>query len=112
MDNEDYKPTGSPVRGTPWPSPQPQSPYVANDDDPLQPLDTEPDINGGTWAWKDSELEDMEHDRTVMVALLSVFGAGIFLSICVAHQMIENPNGCCARYVYVDPALSMDQLVD
>ena len=77
--------------------------YVATDDDPLQPqpLDLSEDINdGGTpWEWKDSKLEDMEHDRTVLVALLSVFGVGIFLSIFVAHQMTQNPRGCCARYV-------------
>jgi len=93
----------SPVasRYTDSPTETPQA-YVATDDDPLQPLHLSEDtVNGKTsWEWKDSKLEDMEHDRTVLVALLSVFGVGIFLSICVAHQMTQNPRGCCARYVY------------
>jgi hypothetical protein len=87
-------------RYTESPTDTPQA-YVTTDDDPLQRLDPSTDINdGSSWEWKDSQLEDMEHDRTVLVALLSVLGVGIFLSVFVAHQMIQNPRGCCARCVY------------
>lgn len=87
---------------TPEPTPRPQATYVTNDDDdgdPVKPFDpTEGGINDGDkWVWNNSEIEELEHDQTVLIALLSVLGVGILLSICVAQQMLENPNGCCAR---------------
>jgi hypothetical protein len=87
------------------PFPTSESSYVPNDDDPLQPVDPTEFTDDVAWKWKDSELEDIEHDRTVLIALLSVLGVGILLSICVAQQTMENPNGCCARYVNSDCTL-------
>ena len=81
------------------PSLRPVTPYVATDDDPLKDVD---DFNdGGTmgWGWNDSTIDEMEHDRTVIIALSVVFGVMFFFAIFVAYSMLENPDGCCARLV-------------
>lgn len=78
------------------PSLRPVTPYVATDDDPLKDVD---DFNdGGTmgWGWNDSTIDEMEHDRTVIIALSVVFGVMFFFAIFVAYSMLENPDGCCA----------------
>jgi hypothetical protein len=92
-------PTPTYSYATPAPSPKPQADYVATDDDPLQD-EVNPDlITDDAWKWNDSTLEDVEHDRTVVIALSVTFIVGICLAILTAQQMIENPQGCCARYV-------------
>jgi hypothetical protein len=86
-----------------FPSPTPV-PYVPDDDfDPIE--------NGGggegtstftddeKWAWDNSTVEQIEHDQTAIIALSVVFGVMFLFSIIVAHQMLDNPHGCCARYV-------------
>lgn len=90
-------PTDSfPAWSTPSPTPRPESTYVATDDDPLQPLN--PEVGEDTaWQWTDSTVEEVEHDRTVLMALTITFTVGICLAIMTAQQMLENPHGCCAR---------------
>jgi hypothetical protein len=51
----------------------------------------------GSYAWENSTVDEMEHDRTVIIALSVVFGTMFLFSVIVAHQMLENPGGCCAR---------------
>lgn len=68
--------------------------YVPSDDDPLQ----QPTVDD-TFGWNDSTLDEIEHDRTVLIALSVVFGVGVCLAIFTAQQVLENPNGCCSRYV-------------
>lgn len=103
-----FEPTGSytpPVSEPTFPSyyetsapvARPESEYIPNDDDPLQPLN--PGIPDESWAWNDSTVDDVEHDRTVLLALSVTFAVGVCLAILTAQQMLENPHGCCARYV-------------
>jgi len=77
------------------PTLRPATPYFSTGDDPLEGAD---DHDGDTseWAWNDSTIEDIEHDKTVIIALSIVFGVMFFFSIFVAFQMLENPEGCCA----------------
>ena len=86
----------TPERATPAPTPRPEFNYVANDDDPLQPLSP---VDEGTWEWKDSNIQQLEHDRTALIAVTVTFCVGLFLAIATAQQLLENPHGCCARYV-------------
>lgn len=81
---------------TPAPSPRPESTYIANDDDPLQPLNPEV-ATDDAWKWTDSSMEEVEHDRTVLIALSVTFAVGLCLAIFTAQQMLENPDGCCSR---------------
>jgi hypothetical protein len=92
--NEPYEvPTYTP------PVDPPAMPYVAEDDDPLQPVTDFSGDDDGDWQWKDSSVEDLEHDRTALIALSVVFGVGLLLAIITANQMLDNPDGLCARYV-------------
>lgn len=76
-------PTKSPVK------------YVSRDDDILV---AEEEENNANWAKNNYEtLEQMAHDRNVLIALSTVFGLMILFSVIVAHQMLNNPDGCCAR---------------
>lgn len=76
------------------PTLRPASAYVSTDDDPLKEDDY--DRDSGDWTWNDSTIEEMEHDKTVIIGLSVVFGLMFFFSIFVAFQMLENPDGCCA----------------
>lgn len=82
------------------PTPRPESTYVSTDDDPL----TQDVVGDDTykietdWNWNQSTIDDMEHDKSVVIALSVVFGVMFLFSIVVAHQMLHNPQGCCARY--------------
>jgi hypothetical protein len=51
----------------------------------------------GSYTWENSSVDEMEHDQTVIIALSVVFGVMFLFSVIVAHQMLENPHGCCAR---------------
>jgi hypothetical protein len=66
--------------------------YIPPDDDILVEEPVEPD-----WETPAETLEQMERDQNVLIALLSVFGFMLIFSIIVAHQMLNNPDGCCAR---------------
>lgn len=70
-------------------------PYVPNG-----PLNE--DDNG--WDWNNSTIDDMEHDKTVIIALSVVFGFMFFFSIFVAYQMLENPDGCCSSICRISVA--------
>lgn len=100
-------PFPTPTWGTP-PAAKPVI-YVATDDDPLQQEDEsiaekENEEEGsktggiGDLIYFDhaESLEEMEHDRNVAIALGVCFGIGFCLLIMTAHQMLENPDGCCA----------------
>ena len=80
------------------PTLRPSVPYVSTDDDPLKDTD-----GFGSkiedWFSNESTIEEMEHDRNVIIALSVVFGFMFFFSVFVAYQMLENPDGCCARLV-------------
>jgi len=68
--------------------------YVSRDDDILE---AEKEENNASWAKNNYEtLEQMAHDRNVLIALSTVFGLMILFSVIVAHQMLNNPDGCCA----------------
>ena len=106
----DFAPTPTYAPRTPFPSIynspslRPAVPYVSATDDPLE---DEYDADGDgyddrfDWFAKDSEtIEELEHDKTVIIALSVTFGVMFFFSIFVAFQMLENPDGCCARLVF------------
>jgi hypothetical protein len=86
-----------------FPSPTPV-PYIPDDDfDPIENGDggegTSTFTDDEKWAWDNSTVEQIEHDQTAIIALSVVFGVMFLFSIIVAHQMLDNPHGCCARYV-------------
>jgi hypothetical protein len=66
--------------------------YVPPDDDILA---DEPDV--ASWDTPNESMQQMEHDRNVLIALGTVFGVMLLFSIIVAHQILHNPDGCCAR---------------
>lgn len=92
------------------PTLRPVKPYVGTDDDPLKgedEFDNDFESNLPEWAqpaeewvedWfsEDSTIEEMEHNKTVVITLSVVFGVMFFFSVFVAYQMLENPDGCCA----------------
>ena len=69
-------------------------PYIPPEDDVLVSDQPESD-----WSTPNESLQQMEHDQHVLIALLTVFGVMLLFSIIVAHQMLNNPDGFCARYV-------------
>eukprot|EP00529_Nitzschia_sp_RCC80_P019499 CAMPEP_0113463990 /NCGR_PEP_ID=MMETSP0014_2-20120614/12957_1 /TAXON_ID=2857 /ORGANISM="Nitzschia sp." /LENGTH=430 /DNA_ID=CAMNT_0000356031 /DNA_START=102 /DNA_END=1394 /DNA_ORIENTATION=+ /assembly_acc=CAM_ASM_000159 len=81
-------------------TPEPTSKYVSTDDDPIKDMEQETDDNFAKtddgWGWNESTVEELEHDKTVVIALSVTFGAMFLFSIFVAHQMLHNPQGCCA----------------
>jgi len=87
---------------TPYPTPyrpptlRPATPYVSSDDDPLKEEDNDYEGDSGDFFTKQSTIDEMEHDRNVIIALSVVFGVMFFFSIFVAYSMLENPDGCCA----------------
>ena len=102
--------TGTPSRSpryTPYPTVQKQPslrpvvPYVSTDDDPLKDDEDEAfedwGLNKATVEEVEKDVEEMAHDTKVVIALSTVFGVMFFFSVFVAYQMLENPNGCCAR---------------
>lgn len=95
------KPTSDYPFTSPSYVPPTPKPYVSNDDenDPLKGP-TSAGAGGSTsagYAWDNSSVEELEHDQTVIIALSVVFGVMFLFSVIVAHQLLENPHGCCAR---------------
>mmetsp|Transcript_8620 Transcript_8620/g.23274 ORF Transcript_8620/g.23274 Transcript_8620/m.23274 type:complete len:312 (-) Transcript_8620:749-1684(-) len=87
-----HRPTTSPTRDI----------YIPPDVDPIKDEDEDSDSADN---WNDDKtannsdyetLAEMEKDRNVLIALAIVFGVGIILALATAHQMLENPDGCCA----------------
>ncbi|VEU37726.1 unnamed protein product [Pseudo-nitzschia multistriata] len=68
-------------------------PYVSKGDDPLP---TASDDLFGEWFTNDSTIEEMEHDKNVIIALSSTFAVMFFFAVFVAYQTLNNPNGICA----------------
>jgi hypothetical protein len=79
------------------PTQKPAAEYIPPPDDldPNQPLQP----SGGDKEWHNESIEEIEHDRNVIIALSVVGALGFLLTIITAHQMLENPDGWCARYV-------------
>ena len=73
---------------------EPPIPYIPPEDDIL--ISEEPQSD---WSTPNESLQQMEHDQNVLIALLTVFGVMLLFSVIVAHQMLNNPDGFCARYV-------------
>jgi hypothetical protein len=99
-----YKEPSIPTAEYRSPTQRPTLPYFSSDDDPLKndELDEADNMDSSfseEWGWNDSTIEEIEHDKTVLIALSVVFGVMFFFSIFVAYQMLENPEGCCARLV-------------
>ena len=73
-------------------------PYVSKpeSEDPFdKPLDE------SKWAgedWPQESPKEMMHDKNVIIAVACTVAFGFVLAICTAQQVIENPDGCCARY--------------
>jgi len=66
---------------------------------PLDSSDSEDEIEITSVNWNQNEfetLEKMAHDKNVIIVLSIVFGLMLLFSIFVAHQMLNNPDGCCA----------------
>lgn len=73
------------------------APYVPLDDDPVK--DEEGEVGGTSkWVQEGESPEDMMHDRNVIIAVSVIGGVALLLMIITAQQMMENPDGCCARY--------------
>merc|ERR1712028_227921 len=79
--------------------------YISVDDDPIKndELESTVDTPEG-WSWSDSTIEEMEHDKTVIIALSVVLGVMFFFSIFVAYQVLENPDGCCSSLCRISVA--------
>jgi hypothetical protein len=75
------------------PPTEPPVVYVPPDEeqDPIKNANTT-----GSWMREGETPEDMIHDRNVLIAASVLCGVGILLMIITAHQMVENPDGCCA----------------
>mmetsp|Transcript_1430 Transcript_1430/g.1597 ORF Transcript_1430/g.1597 Transcript_1430/m.1597 type:complete len:619 (-) Transcript_1430:1415-3271(-) len=88
------------------PKPRPTATYVSTDDDPIKNdvLDEDVMDSSQEWGWNDSTVEEMEHDRTVIIALSIIFGVMFFFSIFIAYQLLENPDGCCASLCRISVA--------
>lgn len=78
-----------------------KAPYVppAGDD----PFAKEPDT-GSKWSTAEglSGIEkpaEMMHDKNVIAAVAVSLVFALVLALCTAQQVIENPDGCCTRYV-------------
>jgi hypothetical protein len=80
------------------PTERPTGEYVPPDDDPVK-QEEEEEKEGGEAEWNEQQesLEQLERDQRVLIALAVIGGLVLVLLICVAHQMLENPDGCCAR---------------
>jgi len=91
-------PTPVYIEPTPRPvaTPRPVVPYVSADDDPLEESTDEGEDSGEEWKWNTSSVEELEHNKTVIIALSTVFGVMLLFAIFVAYQLLENPEGCCA----------------
>mmetsp|Transcript_9915 Transcript_9915/g.20728 ORF Transcript_9915/g.20728 Transcript_9915/m.20728 type:complete len:399 (+) Transcript_9915:126-1322(+) len=101
----DFAPTPTRAEPTyipPTPTLRPAVPYVSKGDDPLD--DKILDKATGDWFSNDSTIDEMEHDRSVIIALSVVFGVMFFFSVFVAYQMLENPDGCCASVCRISVA--------
>jgi len=110
----DSAPTPTNAARTPFPtvynppSLRPALPYISATDDPLEDkYDADGDGYDDRFDWfaKDSEtIEELEHDKTVIIALSVTFGVMVFFSIFVAFQLLENPDGCCASICRISVA--------
>ena len=97
-------------RFTPYPtykpSLRPVAPYSSTDDDPLKNDNDEAFDNWGfnqeTLDELEKDAEELAQDNRVIIALSTVFGIMFFFSVFVAYQMLENPNGICARLVFFE----------
>ena len=89
-------PTGDDEGEEPWIEPieptKPPVPYTPKEDDVLE---EEKEVSD--WSTPNESIQQMEHDQNVLIALLTVFGIMLLFSIVVAHQMLNNPDGFCAR---------------
>ena len=102
------KPTSSPYEPYP-PIPhgdnngfdnEPTLPYNPPDDDPIQNDDFQDENESSkTMSLQDLEkqAEDILRDRNVKIASSVLGVVGFILLVLTAQQMIENPDGCCAK---------------
>jgi len=109
----EYEP---PTAGPMAPTQRPTRTYTSSDDDPLKndvldEADSMDSSSSEEWGWNEStveeieeKIEEMEHDKAVIIALSVVFGVMFFFSIFVAYQMLENPEGCCASICRISVA--------
>jgi hypothetical protein len=68
-------------------------PYVSAEDDPIK---NDPDER--EWIQHPVESpEEMMHDMNVIVAIGATMGVMFVLMLCTAHQVMNNPDGLCAR---------------
>jgi hypothetical protein len=68
-------------------------PYVPAEDDPIK---NDPDEQ--EWIQQPVESpEEMMHDMNVVVAIGATMGVMLLLMVCTAHQVMNNPDGLCAR---------------
>ena len=81
------------------PTQSPTERYVPPEDDVLvDGDDNEPDDDNFWNNWSQGEtLDEMEKDRNVLIALSTVAVVGLCCMLFTAQQMLENPDGCCAR---------------
>jgi hypothetical protein len=70
----------------------PPIPYVPPEDDVLKD-----EKANNVWLKQGESIEEMEHDKNVFIALITVFVLMLLFSIFIAYQMLNNPDGCCAR---------------
>jgi hypothetical protein len=99
---EEPSPASAPSSESPAPTRRPshaagrsESPVSSYTD---SPQDGAPSSENQSYAdMAKAEYDSMVHDRNVLI-VATVFGAlGFVLLLVTAQQMIENPDGCCAR---------------
>ena len=66
--------------------------YVSPNDDPIKKSDEE------QWAVKPGETPDqLVHDSNFVIAIGATVGIMLLLMVCTAQQVMDNPDGLCAR---------------
>uniref|UniRef100_A0A7S1UZ77 Uncharacterized protein n=1 Tax=Grammatophora oceanica TaxID=210454 RepID=A0A7S1UZ77_9STRA len=104
--DDDQVPVSSPTTDS-WPTPdysrteRPTELYIPpdTDDDPVK-AEEEGEENEPDWNSHHETPEEMMNDPNVLkvigIAMGATFGVMLLLSVCVAHQVQNNPDGCCA----------------
>ena len=102
-----HAPTGPTFHGGPTephvykpPTERPTEEYVPpppSAGDPVEQEQEEAKEQDADWGEGKESLEELERDQRVLIALGVIGGVALLLLICTAHQMLDNPDGCCAR---------------
>jgi len=84
-----FFPTHAPIHA---PTSQPVT-YVSKEDDILN---KDKDDQEDGWFHKGEDVEELPHDKNVIIVMGVLMGIMLLLMVATAHQMMNNPDGICA----------------